>query len=280
MSYDQFDNPESDKKQNQSDFVKAGTHELEIVEVQDKESEKDGIECYRIHMTVVSSVGLDGGPGPHVPGERVKTLYKHGKGSNGYAPKTGISYGDRDFKEFLVSLAKSAGLDPAVISENRQWSAMSKNVIGPAQAARGMRVVVKNTLRDAYAKTDARTGAKIPPPIDPDTGKVKQFLQTSWHPVPGQESFRAELLNTSGQISSSAPTAPPSAPATPGAPTPPRPPAPPAAEHPMADEVRKQAAGWAASGQTAEAAINGLLGWAVGLGLTDAQARAAIKSQF
>jgi hypothetical protein len=48
----------------------------------------------------------------------------------------------------------------------------------------------------------------------------------------------------------------------------------------MSDEVRKQAAGWAASGQTAEAAINGLLGWAVGLGLTDAQARAAIKSQF
>jgi hypothetical protein len=278
MSYDQFNDPDSNKKEHgDRSYFKAGTHEVEVVEVSDFESKKTGIDTYAINCRIISSVALDNGPAPHFPGESVGAVYQHGKGAKGYNPQTRISYGDKDFKAFLVAVAQSAGLKPDDISASKSWGTLARGVISPAQTARGVRVRVKGSLRDAYEKKDPKTGAVTPAPIDPATGKVKQFLELSWHPIEGQNQFAAALMSPDAPAAA---TPPASAPAAPGAPTPPRPPAPPAAEHPMSDEVRKQAADWAASGQTAEAAINGLLGWAVGLGLTDAQARAAIKSQF
>lgn len=281
MSYDQFNDPDSDKKERgDRSYFRAGTHEVEIVEVSDFESKKTGIDTYAINCRIISSVSLDNGPAPHFPGESVGAVYQHGKGAKGYNPQTKISYGDKDFKAFLVAVAQSAGLKPDDITASRSWGTLARGVISPAQTARGVRVRVKGSLRDAYEKKDPKTGAVTPAPIDPETGKVKQFLELSWHPIEGQGQFAASLMSPDAPAGSAPPRAP-STPAAPGAPTPPRPPAaPPAAEHPMTDEVRQQAASWAASGQTVEAAINGLLGWAVGLGLSDAQARAAIRSQF
>jgi hypothetical protein len=258
-------------------FFRPGNHLVEVSEVQDGQSKnpkRRGALCYRVQCEVIESQPAPGEAG-HYAGEKCAVVIFHGLGTPGYDPAKGTSYGDNDIKAFLEQLVISVDRKPFT----KGWGTLNRNVVGPGQAARGIRLRVR-----CWMEPDKK-GTK-----DAATGQVIMYPRTRFEPVPGQASLAGELL-AGVSIDGAAPlpastrapaaaTPPASAPAAPGAPTPPRPPAPPAAEHPMADEVRKQAAGWAASGQTAEAAINGLLGWAVGLGLTDAQARAAIKSQF
>lgn len=258
-------------------FFRPGNHLVKVVEVQDGQSKnpkRRGALCYRVQCEVIESHPAPGEAG-HYPGEKCAVVVFHGLGTPGYDPAKGTSYGDNDIKAFLEALVVSLDRKPF----QKGWGALNRNVIGPSQSARDIQLRVR-----CWMEPDKK-GTR-----DAQTGQVVMYPRTRFEPVPGQAAMAGELLagvSIDGAAplpaSTRAPVAQtaPSTPAAPGAPTPPRPPGPPpAAEHPMTDEVRQQAAAWAASGQTVEAAINGLLGWAVGLGLSDAQARAAIKSQF
>lgn len=275
MSYDQFNDPESDKKETTDrSYFKAGTHEVEVVEVSDFESKKTGIDTYAINCRVISSVSPDGGPAPHFPGETVGAVYQHGKGAKGYNPQTRISYGDKDFKAFLAAVAQSAGLKLDELTTSKSWGTIARGVLSPAQTARGVRVRVKGVMRDAYEKKDPKTGVVTPAPIDPATGKIKQFLELSWHPIEGQAQFGPSLLSPD-TAAPSAPSVPP-----PAAPRAPAPPSAPAAPNPIADAVTATAATWRQGGQTLEATLDGLLGWAMSQGLDERTARAAIGRAF
>lgn len=261
-------------------FFRPGNHLVKVVEVQDGQSKnpkRRGALCYRVQCEVIESHPAPGEAG-HYPGEKCAVVIFHGLGTPGYDPAKGTSYGDNDIKAFLEALVVSLDRKPFT----KGWGGVNRNVLGPSQSARDIQLRVR-----CWMEPDKK-GTK-----DATTGQVVMYPRTRFEPVPGQSAMAGELLagvSIDGaaplQASTRAPVAPveratPPALGITGALTPPRPPGPPpAAEHPMTDEVRQQAAAWAAQGQTLEAATSGLLGWAVSLGLSDAQARAAIKSQF
>lgn len=248
---DALDNAQ--EKSARDPIVGEGRTRIEIVEVTDRPGrspESRGALIYRISGKVVSCVG----PAAHYEGQRVVVLFTHGVGSPGYDPAKRTSYGDGDIKGFLTEIVKSTGTTPPATG----WGVISRGSSGPAQTARGMLIDVVG-----YQKASAKDG--------------KMYVRHRFEAVPGQASFASALL-----AGDSAPvTARPATPAAPAAPASFRPPGlPPAAEHPAAGQVREQASAWAAAGQSREAALASLLAWAIGLGLSDAQARTVIGSAF
>lgn len=257
---DALDNAES---KNGGSFARAGEHVVEITEVQDKVSKnpkRRGALCHSVQVKVIEST-------VHYPGEPVGVITFHGPGSSGYDPNKGTSYGDSDIKAFLEACVASAGGDPRAVPS---WGNVNRGVNSPTQTARGLRLRLRAWMEPS------KKGE-----LDAKTGEVIHYPRTRWEPIVGQTQFRDALIaGLSKGAEGSAPA--PSSPA-PSAPTPPRAPAPPSAPppvHPAAGDVTVQAVVWKTNGADLNAAVAGLLGWGMGLGLTDAQARAAIGAAY